>query len=374
MATGGLLATSILLGTVHVLVGPDHLSALATLIGTNISSRSSHQAFLLGIKWGIGHSLALLVVGGTLIVVDEGPDWIFMDATWTTILEGFGGLFMLALGSYGLRESFRNRERGGSPFGDENESVYLKDEYPPVDVVEMPTPQQRENDSGSDHSSIIGRMEGILEEDDEEDTPNEEEDEDIGHLLQQATGQSVDCYEVDELDDEQFIKAFTESLSLLSASFKKILTSKPSLMKASTFIRKHATPENSITAIDAYDDRSLGCGFFDTTPSILALLAGAVHGVARTADVLGDLATLQLKDAKMELIYLGVFCLTSTFVMGGFAAFYGACSECLASGRHGSSGGRVFLVEVVSAFLSIAVGLVWLLLLSIGKLEQMYPL
>ena len=65
-ATEQLIVTGIALGIVHVLTGPDHLSALATLCGTNIlnnnnnskvgkSSRFEH--FLLGIKWGIGHSV-----------------------------------------------------------------------------------------------------------------------------------------------------------------------------------------------------------------------------------------------------------------------------------------------------------------------------
>jgi hypothetical protein len=46
-----LILTGGSLGVLHVLAGPDHLSALAAL-----SVGSSWRAINLGIKWGIGHS------------------------------------------------------------------------------------------------------------------------------------------------------------------------------------------------------------------------------------------------------------------------------------------------------------------------------
>ena len=63
--------------------------------------------------------------------------------------------------------------------------------------------------------------------------------------------------------------------------------------------------------------------------------------------------------------------MTSTFVMGGFAAFYGSLSEWLAGGRHGrGSSSRVLMVEVGSSLLSVCVGVIWLVLLSLGKLDD----
>ena len=64
-ATEQLVVTAVALGIVHVLTGPDHLSALATLCGTNILNNNDNNSsskvgkssrfenFLLGIKWGI---------------------------------------------------------------------------------------------------------------------------------------------------------------------------------------------------------------------------------------------------------------------------------------------------------------------------------
>jgi len=54
-----------LLGMRHALE-PDHLAAVTTLVSRE---RSSMRAALLGAWWGIGHTLALLVVGAALVVV-----------------------------------------------------------------------------------------------------------------------------------------------------------------------------------------------------------------------------------------------------------------------------------------------------------------
>ena len=54
-----------LLGMRHAFE-PDHLAAVTTLVSRE---RSSLRAALLGAWWGIGHTLALLVVGAALVVV-----------------------------------------------------------------------------------------------------------------------------------------------------------------------------------------------------------------------------------------------------------------------------------------------------------------
>ena len=54
-----------LLGMRHALE-PDHLAAVTTMVSRE---RSSMRAALLGAWWGIGHTLALLVVGAALVIV-----------------------------------------------------------------------------------------------------------------------------------------------------------------------------------------------------------------------------------------------------------------------------------------------------------------
>ena len=54
-----------LLGMRHALE-PDHLAAVSTLVSRE---RSGSRAALLGVCWGLGHTLALVVVGASLLVV-----------------------------------------------------------------------------------------------------------------------------------------------------------------------------------------------------------------------------------------------------------------------------------------------------------------
>ena len=85
----------------------------------------------------------------------------------------------------------------------------------------------------------------------------------------------------------------------------------------------------------------------------------------RPGGLLGVVSAVQLTDFK----FLIVFCLTSTFVMGAFAASYRALCECFAGSKGKSNTNSIFVIEVGSACLSIAAGMVWLLLLAVGDLE-----
>ena len=71
------------MGLVHVLTGPDHLSAVATLACGN-----SYEAFWLGCRWGTGHSVGLFLV--------FLPLWMFLSsyqAIALLVLGGFGTVF-----------------------------------------------------------------------------------------------------------------------------------------------------------------------------------------------------------------------------------------------------------------------------------------
>src|SRR5258708_887176 len=54
-----------LLGMRHALE-PDHLAAVSTLVS---GQRNGYKAALLGICWGLGHTLALVAVGAVLIIL-----------------------------------------------------------------------------------------------------------------------------------------------------------------------------------------------------------------------------------------------------------------------------------------------------------------
>jgi nitrile hydratase accessory protein len=78
-----------LLGLRHALE-PDHLAALSTLL---TGERNVRKAAWLGVYWGIGHTLTLLVAGTLLVVLRTDMPAIVADAlAWAVVLllVGFG--------------------------------------------------------------------------------------------------------------------------------------------------------------------------------------------------------------------------------------------------------------------------------------------
>jgi hypothetical protein len=61
-SVGQLIGFGLGMGIVHVLSGPDHLSALATL-----SVGGSWRSFYLGVRWGLGHSTGLILIAIILL-------------------------------------------------------------------------------------------------------------------------------------------------------------------------------------------------------------------------------------------------------------------------------------------------------------------
>lgn len=93
-----LVLTGLTLGLVHVLAGPDHLSALAALsVGT------SYKAFLLGVRWGIGHSTGLVAVAVVFILLKGDLNLRVIGRYCDSLV----GLFMIVLGVYGTMTALR---------------------------------------------------------------------------------------------------------------------------------------------------------------------------------------------------------------------------------------------------------------------------
>jgi len=277
------------MGVIHVLTGPDHLSALATLS----SNTSSFIAFWYGVRWGIGHSIGLLIVGSILIAItsnedNDGDDDAFeTPETLENILEYFVGVFMLLFGAYHLRIAFLEKENNS--IGEVAETNDEEGESLPYASMEEDPTAKTENHLHHHH-----------------------------HCGEEVTA----CL---------------------------VSTLCPLPMCKSVFYR---CTEN-------------GC-----SKGILSLCVGIVHGVAGPGGVLGVLPAVQLHNWMLASVYLGTFCITSTFIMGLFAALYGNCSTMLVSSDKAKF---EFRTAVFSSSLSIIVGVLWIVLLSIGKLHDIFP-
>lgn len=101
LLTGSLLGG--LLGVRHALE-PDHIAAVSTLVSTAQSPRSTA---VLGVWWGLGHSLALLGLGGSLAVLGRE-----LPPQWATGFELGVSLLLLVLGARSLRGAWQKPQVG----------------------------------------------------------------------------------------------------------------------------------------------------------------------------------------------------------------------------------------------------------------------
>ena len=94
------LITGFIAGLGHVLSGPDHMVAIASL-----AAASRRHAWRAGLRWGLGHTAGVLLVGlGCLLL----RGFIPMDliSGWS---ERMVGVVLIGIGIWGLLATFRKR-------------------------------------------------------------------------------------------------------------------------------------------------------------------------------------------------------------------------------------------------------------------------
>lgn len=90
------LATALMLGFLHALE-VDHMIAVTSFVTTRPTLRTAAG---FGLRWGIGHSLAVLLAGGILIIT--GLRWPPRYDAWG---EAAVGLMLIGLGAWAVRSS-----------------------------------------------------------------------------------------------------------------------------------------------------------------------------------------------------------------------------------------------------------------------------
>lgn len=93
-------SAGLLAGLVHALAGPDHLSAVAPLV-VDVPRRR----WLMGLFWGIGHSLGVWAVG----LLALGLRGIFPVESVSSWSERLVGVMLIGLGLWGLHRAFAAR-------------------------------------------------------------------------------------------------------------------------------------------------------------------------------------------------------------------------------------------------------------------------
>ncbi|DAZ93824.1 TPA: hypothetical protein N0F65_009332 [Lagenidium giganteum] len=238
--------TALSLGSVHVLTGPDHISALAAL-----SSGRSWRAFVLGMQWGVGHATGIVLVAIVCLSLGHAIDL----GGYRAVFNYVTGAFLILIGLWTWYNTHQEFQAKTAP----------------------------------------------------------------------SSWKNVECQDT--------------SYTLLSAD--------------------HA---NSST--DLQGEFSNG-GRAQTAAS---LCVGLVHGVAGPGGMLGVLPILAMHHIGRSLVYLGCFCLSSILCMGAFAALYGEVTKRTSTSSHIAA----YRIGILSACLSILVGIIWLVLQVFGVLDDVF--
>lgn len=105
-----------------------------------------------------------------------------------------------------------------------------------------------------------------------------------------------------------------------------------------------------------------------STQKLTAFAYGTAHGLAGTGGILGVLPAVILNDYIKSSAYLSAFCLSSILTMGGFAALYGEIT-----GRMSRfSDSSLVRVGVFSSCVSLSVGIMWVVLVATGTLDEVF--
>lgn len=87
------LFAGLLVGLIHVISGPDHLSAIAP-----IACIERHRRWAIGLRWGLGHSLGVVIVA---LFAGLLTHWSMVDP-FSASSERLVGVMLLIIGAWGL--------------------------------------------------------------------------------------------------------------------------------------------------------------------------------------------------------------------------------------------------------------------------------
>jgi hypothetical protein len=319
------------LGLVHVLTGPDHLSAIATLAS---GSRGRSRSFLLGIRWGFGHSLGIVLIFAIFMLV---PDFNIESISKSGDIVA--GVIMMLLGFFGIfrarRKYFVNLNQGSV--------TAIRDEI-------------HEHDKSESLSYCMEARSGV------------EGDLTSGSLSDQVQSCSL-------LETDRPAPAIQSEKTDIFAASQVVLDLEKDTVGMLSSHRDSAVDDG--TDITPHDDRTVSPWRSRTFPCalcsrsmdlILAIVVGIFHGVAGAGGVLAVIPAISMKhDSNMAAAYLIMFFGTSILAMGVLATLWGELS-----GRMGSTALLEYRIAVAASLFSVAVGIIWEVLLGLDMLDTVF--
>lgn len=97
-STVSILSAGVVAGALHVLMGPDHLVAVAPL-----AINQNKRSWLLGVRWGVGHASGVIFVAILAWTVRE-----FLPVElFSSHCERLVGVMLVAIGFWGLRKALK---------------------------------------------------------------------------------------------------------------------------------------------------------------------------------------------------------------------------------------------------------------------------
>ncbi|CEG40371.1 hypothetical protein L915_02890 [Plasmopara halstedii] len=353
-------------GLVHVMTGPDHLSALATL-----AAGSSWRSFALGFRWGCGHSIGLILMALAFIALDGKFDF----SALTVVLDVLVGVFMIILGVYGIHEGMKKARKSKQNV---EEFEKMKENVQESEDATESTDMESESGTGSIASPSVKLLKQEIH---EVVVTFSDEDLSCATRRRKVENSTTSKLQDDGTDEEDAVmvnvevtharerSASVDTISLENSpceSVKKLLTD------------RHQSSDETFSDNDEMKrDSKLMCYGFQLptidfqnvqTQKCTALIVGIVHGIAGPGGILGVLPAVGLHDTVKSCIYLSSFCLASILTMGLFAAVYGE-----ATGRLGDRSELLaFRISIISSMLSVIVGVLWLILAALGKLQEIF--
>ncbi|MHC4841465.1 MAG: hypothetical protein ACYTDT_11035 [Planctomycetota bacterium] len=106
-------------GLLHVVLGVDHLAALMPL-----SHGKSFKAAWLGLRWGVGHSIGVLIVAIAILILRDKVSGEFFDeiGTWG---ERIVGALLIGFGIWGIRVAQKGNLHAHAHGHDDDEHSHL---------------------------------------------------------------------------------------------------------------------------------------------------------------------------------------------------------------------------------------------------------